>query len=248
MKNDKRVFLHFGRLSFFEWKRNRSAHRWIYPFNFEVTNALKNGENSLVVKVDNKRKLEAVPTINTDWWNYGGITREVTLIETPATFVRDYYVQLKKSDKNLIQGWIQLDGKQLAKSLKLEIPELKIVQQLTPDGYAAFEIKAKPLLWSPENPKLYKVNITVDNETLTDDIGFRTIETKGAQILLNGKPVFLRGICIHEETAFSSNRAYSKEQDITLLQWAGIWVAILFMPMAHYPHNEQMVRQAEGWV
>ena len=251
MKNDKRVFLHFGAVNyeaivFLNGKEIGQHIGGFTPFNFEVTNALKNGENSLVVKVDNKRKLEAVPTINTDWWNYGGITREVTLIETPATFVRDYYVQLKKSDKNLIQGWIQLDGKQLAKSLKLEIPELKIVQQLMPDanGYAAFEIKAKPLLWSPENPKLYKVNITVDNETLTDEIGFRTIETKGAQILLNGKPVFLRGICIHEEAAFSNSRAYSKEQDITLLQWARD-MGCNFVRLAHYPHNEQMVRQAE---
>ena len=103
MKNDKRVFLHFGAVNyeaivFLNGKEIGQHIGGFTPFNFEVTNALKNGENSLVVKVDNKRKLEAVPTINTDWWNYGGITREVTLIETPATFVRDYYVQLKKTD------------------------------------------------------------------------------------------------------------------------------------------------------
>lgn len=251
IKDNKRVFLHFGAVNyeaivFVNGKEMGQHVGGFTPFNFEVTGMLKNGENSLVVKVDNKRKLDAVPTLNSDWWNYGGITRQVTLIETPATFVRDYYVQLKKLDKNTINGWVQLDGNQPGKTVKVEIPELKISQQLTPDakGYATFEVKAKPTYWTPENPKLYAVNIAVENETVTDEIGFRTIETKGTQILLNGKPIFCRGICIHEEAAFRNGRAYSKEEDITLLQWAKD-MGCNFVRLAHYPHNEQMIRQAE---
>jgi len=250
-KADKRIFLHFGAVNyeaivFVNGKEIGQHIGGFTPFNFEVTGLLKNGENSVVVKVDNKRKLEAVPTINSDWWNYGGITRQVTFVETPKTYVRDYYVQLKKTDKNIISGWMQLDGDQLTKTVKVEIPELKISQKLTPDanGYAAFEVKAKPTYWSPENPKLYTVNISVDDELVADEIGFRTIETKGTQILLNGKSVFLRGICIHEEAAFRNGRAYSKEEDITLLQWAKE-LGCNFVRLAHYPHNEQMVRQAE---
>ncbi|MCB0750782.1 MAG: beta-glucuronidase, partial [Ignavibacteriae bacterium] len=53
------------------------------PFNFEITDLIKDKDNFLIVKVDNKRKKEAVPTLNTDWWNYGGITRDVRIIETP---------------------------------------------------------------------------------------------------------------------------------------------------------------------
>jgi len=251
VKEDKRVFLHFGAVNyeaivFVNGKEIGQHIGGFTPFNFEVTGLLKTGENSVVVKVDNKRKLEAVPTINSDWWNYGGITRQVTLIETPATFVRDYYVQLKKGDKNTLNGWVQIDGKQLNKTVKVDIPELKITQQLTPDanGYASFEVKAKPTCWTPESPKLYTVNITVDDEVVADEIGFRTIETKGTQILLNGKQVFLRGICIHEEAAFRNGRAYSKEEDITLLQWAKD-MGCNFVRLAHYPHNEQMIRQAE---
>ncbi|MDD4968221.1 MAG: glycoside hydrolase family 2 TIM barrel-domain containing protein [Paludibacter sp.] len=251
VKDDKRIFLHFGAVNYeaIVFVNGVEIGRHIggfTPFNFEVTGIMKTGENSVVVKVDNKRKLDAVPTINSDWWNYGGITRQVTLIETPATFVRDYYVQLKKGDKNTISGWVQLDGKQLNKTLKVEIPELKVAQQVTTDakGYASFEVKAKPALWTPESPKLYSVSIKVDDEILADEIGFRTIETKGTQILLNGKQVFLRGICIHEEAAFRNGRAYSKEEDITLLQWAKD-MGCNFVRLAHYPHNEQMVRQAE---
>lgn len=251
VKEDKRVFLHFGAVNyeaivFVNGKEIGQHVGGFTPFNFEVTGLLKTGENSVVVKVDNKRKLDAVPTINSDWWNYGGITRQVTLVETSITFVRDYYVQLKKTDKNTITGWVQLDGKQTNKTVKVEIPELKIVQQLTTDarGYAAFEVKAKPVYWTPENPKLYTVKIGTNDESINDEIGFRTIETKGTQILLNGKQVFLRGICIHEEAAFRNGRAYSKEEDIVLLQWAKE-MGCNFVRLAHYPHNEQMVRQAE---
>ena len=251
IKENKRVFLRFGAVNyeaivFLNGKELGKHIGGFTAFNFEVTDILKNGENSVVVKVDNKRAFDAVPTVNFDWWNYGGITRQVSLIETPATFVRDYYVQLKKGEKNILSGWVQLDGKNLNKTVKVDIPELKINQTLTTDekGYAAFECKVKPVYWTPENPKLYAVNITLDNDVLKDEIGLRTIETKGTQILLNGKPVFCRGISIHEEAAFRQGRVFSKEEDITLLQWAKD-MGCNFVRLAHYPHNEQMVRQAE---
>ncbi len=251
VKNDKRVFLYFGAVNyeaivFVNGKLLGKHIGGFTAFNFEVTEFLKKGENSIVVKVDNKRALDAVPTINFDWWNYGGITRQVTLIETPQTFVRDYYVQLKKADKNTLTGWVQLDGYQLKKTVQIEIPELKINQTVTTNekGFAFFECKVKPTFWTPENPKLYTVNIGLDNETVSDEIGFRTIETIGTQILLNGKPVFCRGISIHEEAAFRNGRAFSKEEDITLLQWAKE-MGCNFVRLAHYPHNELMIRQAE---
>ena len=251
VKSDKRVFLHFGAVNyeaivFVNGKEIGKHLGGFTPFNFEVTSVLKTGVNSVVVKVDNKRALDAVPTINYDWWNYGGITRQVTLIETPATFVRDYYVQLKKADKNTLTGWVQLDGSVLNIPLKVEIPELKITLQLTPDskGFATFECKIKPTYWTPENPKLYAVNIVTADEQVVDEIGFRTIETNGTKILLNGKQIFCRGVCIHEEAPFRNGRAYSKEDDITLLQWAKD-MGCNFVRLAHYPHNEQMIRQAE---
>ena len=216
------------------------------PFNFEVTGLLKSGENSVVVKVDNKRLLEGVPTINTDWWNYGGITRQVTLIETPATLIRDYFVQLKKGDKNTISGWVQLDGKQSTQKVKIEIPELNISQEVSTDqnGYATFDIKAKPENWSPENPKLYKVNIVAESDKISDEIGFRTIETKGTKIVLNGKEIYCRGVSIHEEAAYRNGRAYSSDEAAILLGWAKE-MGCNFVRLAHYPHNEQMVRMAE---
>lgn len=251
-KPGKRVFLYFGAANYesIVGLNGRKIGKHVggfTPFNFEITDKVKEGDNSLVVKVDNKRYAEAVPTLNSDWWNYGGLTRSMMLVETPETFIRDYFVQLKKGEAKKISGWVRLDGKDASQTVTVDIPELKISQKVTTDdeGYASFEFKAAPEYWSPENPKLYDVVITSETDKVCDRIGFRTIETKGTKILLNGKEIFCRGVCIHEEMAYgSSGRAYSKEQDRILLGWAKE-MGCNFVRLAHYPHNEDMIRAAE---
>lgn len=216
------------------------------PFNFDVTDVVKNGSNFVVVKVDNKRYKDNVPTVNMDWWNYGGITRDVMLSVLPKTYIEDYFIQLPKGSQNAITGWVKLNNAVAGQKVSVDIPELKIKQELTTDaeGKAAFEVKAKPVLWTPENPKLYDVTVSYADEKVADKIGFRTIETKGKQILLNGKHIFLRGISIHEEAPFSKGRAWSKEHAVTLLTWAKE-MGCNYVRLAHYPHNENMVREAE---
>lgn len=247
----KRLFVNFGAANYeaIVWLNGKRLGQHVggfTPFNYEITNLLKDGTNSLVVKVDNKRRPEAVPTVNADWWNFGGITRPVTLVETPSTYIRDYYVQLKKNDKNVIEGWVQLDGSAKEQKITLDIPELKLKKEVTTDanGRATFEIKAKPVLWTPESPKLYAVNLASETDKVSDEIGFRTIRTEGTKILLNDKEIFCRGISIHEETPYYSGRAYSRDHAHTLLSWAKE-LGCNFVRLAHYPHNEEMVREAE---
>ena len=216
------------------------------PFNIEVTDKLQDGENTVIVKVDNKRMLEGVPTVNSDWWNYGGITRSVYVIDVPETFIRDYSVQLS-SDRKSIFGWIQLDGSQLSQNVSVNIPELGISEKVATDGTgkAVFTVAADPVLWCPQNPKLYDVEIVSESDKVADRIGFRTIETQGTKIVLNGEPIFCKGISIHEEIpAPPSGRASSKEDAMTLLGWAKE-LGCNFVRLAHYPHNENMVRMAE---
>lgn len=252
LSSDRRYFLYFGAVNyeakvFLNGKCVGNHIGGFTPFNMEVTDKLIAGENSLVVKVDNKRKPEGVPTVNADWWNYGGITRQVSLVDLPRTFIRDYMIQLDKKDKRRIKGWIQLDGTQSAEKVTVKIPELKINQSFQTDenGRVAIDIPVKNInYWSPENPKLYDVILTTAKDESKDQIGFRTIETSGTNILLNGKKIFCRGISIHEETAFDNGRVYSEEQAITLLSWAKE-LGCNFVRLAHYPHNEFMVRAAE---
>ena len=216
------------------------------PFQFEVTSLLREKDNFLVVKVDNKRLREAVPTVNTDWWNYGGITRSVRLVSVPKRHIEDFAIGLRKGDACAIEGWVAGAGYTENEPVTLSIPELKLTYRATFDasGKAHFSLKAKPALWSPENPKLYRVVISTPDDTVEDHIGFRQIETRGSQILLNGKPLFLKGISIHEEAPFKTGRVTSAEECRTLLGWARE-LGCNFIRLAHYPHNEHMVREAE---
>lgn len=247
-----RLFVHFGAV-------NRLAEVYLNgtklgvheggftPFNFEITGIVRPRGNFLVVKVDNSRRADAVPTISTDWWNYGGITRDVTLIEEPAAFIRDYGIQLKPGSAHTLAGFVQLDGAATNEKVTVSIPELGVEQASAVDGngLARFELDAPAVrLWSPGSPRLYEVVVKTARQTLRDDIGFRTITTRGADILLNGKPIFLRGISIHEENALLGRRAHSEADALQSLNWARE-LGCNYVRLAHYPHNEHMLRMAD---
>lgn len=215
-------------------------------FNFEVTSLLRDGENSLIVEVNNARRHDAVPALKFDWWNYGGITRDVMLVEVPPVFIQDYWIQLARNSQNEISGWVQLNGAHPAQKVNLEIAELGIHETLTSDagGRAAIRTNAKPDLWSPEHPKLYNVILSAGEDKVRDQIGFRTVEVQGGKILLNGKPIFLRGVSMHEEAPFRGGRAFSLEDAQTLLGWVKD-LGCNFVRFAHYPHNENEIRLAD---
>ena len=248
---DYRTLLYFGAV-------NYDCHVWVNgkevghhvggftPFNYDISDLLIEGENTIIVKVDNKRHAEDVPTQIFDWWNYGGITRDVKLIKVPPVYLEDYNLQLTSLEGRQLSFSVKLNKAEADHTVTLNIPELKIKKttKTAADGTASVNMKAKPQLWCPENPKRYQVEITLDNSTIGDSIGFRMIETRGKQILLNGQPIFLKGISIHEEKPNGGGRANSTEDAHTLLSWAKE-LGCNFVRLAHYPHNEYMVREAE---
>ncbi len=250
-EEEERYFLYFGAVNYealvYLNGEYVGMHRGGFtPFNFEVTEHLREGENFVVVKVDNTRRKDEVPTVNTDWWNYGGITRDVLIIKEAATFVRDFSISLVEDSYNEISGWVQLDGADLRTKVTLSIPELDKEVTIAPDesGRGSFSIAAKPELWWPENPRLYDVSLVVDGNEMHEQIAFRQVTAVGSQIHVNNKPVFLRGISIHEEAPFRAGRFNSPSEAHTLLSWAR-QMNCNFVRLAHYPHNEYMVREAE---
>lgn len=259
-KANKRVFLYFGAVNYLSrvWLNGTKLGEHVggyTPFNFEITDQIKDGDNSLVVEVDNTRRLEGVPSIHTDWWNYGGITRSVKLIEVPQTFIRSYMVELVKGHPDEVGVSFQVNMARFPDLKDLdhgptpivEIPELLVKQPCGNSyhlGVMGCGVDARPQLWSPEHPKLYQVIISTGDDHIVDYIGFRTIETRGTQILLNGKPIFLRGISAHEEAPYRGGRAVSTDDDRTLITWAKE-LGCNFMRLTHYPHNEDMIRLAD---
>ncbi len=246
-----RQFLWFGAANYqavvFVNGRKLGQHEGGFtPFQFEVTGLLKEHGNAVIVKVDNQRHADAVPPAMTDWWNYGGLTREVRLVEVPETFIEDYQAQLEKGSADRVAGWVRLNGARKRQKVAIRIAEANasVTVETGDDGYARFAFPAALSLWSPDNPKLYAVSVEAETDRVQDRIGFRTIAVSGTKILLNGKPVFLRGVAIHAEAPFRSGRVFSEADARTLLGWAKE-MGCNFVRLAHYPHDEAMTRLAD---
>jgi len=251
LEQGRRLFVYFGAANyhasaFLNGKKIGEHTGGFTPFQFEITSQVRERGNFLIVNVNNKRLMEGVPTVNTDWWNYGGLTRDVRLVELPGTFIEDYSIQLSKGSNSRVSGWVRLNGARLKQKIAVRIPEAGAAVTVESDekGYASVEFNAKLALWSPENPKLYDVSVEAETDAVRDAIGFRTIETRGTGILLNGKPVFLRGITMHAEAPYRTGRAWSDEDASTLLGWARE-LHCNFVRLAHYPHDERMTRLAD---
>jgi len=251
-KEHTRIFLHVGAANYRSWfwvnGKKVCEHEGGYTsFNCDVTTAVQLGGNFVVAAVDNTRHEDGVPTLKTDWWNYGGLTRSVSLIEVPAAFIDQYDLHLARGSGCVIEGWVHVDGRQPGAKVEVEIPELaaKTSAIAGADGRAAIRVSVQGLeRWSPETPKLYKVKLSAGQDSIEDLIGFRTVETRGSEILLNGKPIFLRGVCIHAEAPYRTGRAYSDKDAETLLGWAKE-LGANFVRLAHYPHDETMLRAAD---
>lgn len=251
-KEHTRVFLHVGAANYHSWfwvngQKVCEHEGGFTAINCDVTSALHPGANFVIAAVDNSRLEDGVPGRETDWWNYGGLTREVSLIEVPETFIDQYDLHLSRGEGSAIEGWVHVAGGKSGDTVEVEIPELgaKTSASTGDDGRAAIHFGVQGLeRWSPEKPKLYKVMVRAGGDSVDELMGFRTIEVKGTEILLNGKPIFLRGVAIHAEAPYRTGRAYSDKDAETLLGWAKE-LGCNFVRLAHYPHDETMLRAAD---
>jgi beta-glucuronidase len=257
-KAGTRTLLHIGAANYksFVWvnqKRICDHEGGFTPFDCEVTDALKAGSNFVVIAVDSTREVDGIPSVGIDWFNYGGLTRDVSLVTLPQQFIDDYDVHLKHensfsaADANTLAGYVHVEGATVGTPVTLRIPEGGVNTTLTTDaqGRAAFDVKAGKLeLWSPETPKLYKVELASGQDELTDDIGFRDIRVQGTRILLNGKAIFLQGANMHAEAPYRTGRACTDEDVKNIFAFLKDLNAN-FVRLAHYPHDERMERTAD---
>jgi len=217
------------------------------PFYIEATENLQ-AENRIVVAVNNTRNPVNVPMDNTDWFNYGGIYRDVELIRVPKEFIKSFHIGLvPNSDFRKLFVKIEVDGV-VSGTANLRIPELEITVEIKfENGYGECTFCPPTIdrleLWSPDNPRLYDVEVMLGNDKLTDRVGFREIRVEGREILLNGKKIFLKGVSVHEESVANGkavtqeeireNYALAKEMNCN------------YMRLAHYPHCEYVSRIAD---
>lgn len=255
---DSRTFLHIGAANYLShvWvnqKRICDHEGGFTPFDCEVTAAIHPGSNFVVIAVDSTRHQDDIPSVTYDWFDYGGITRDVSLITVPRAFIDDYDVHLAKETvfsaaaANRITGYVHVVDAAAGTVVSIKIPEAGVSTSATVDatGKAAFDVRAKSLtLWSPEHPRLYAVTLASGADSLTEQIGFRDIRVDGTRILLNGQAVFLQGANAHAEAPVRTGRV-DDDQDVSRIFAYLREMNANFVRLCHYPHDERMTRMAD---
>ncbi len=246
-REDERVFLYFAGAQyrtyvFLNGKPVALHDGGSTPFSVEITDALEH-ENRILVGVDASRSDTRVPMSNSDWFYYGGIYRDVLIVRTGPTVIKDWFVRLvPDSGFSKIAVSVEVDGKGDG---ILSIPELGISESISlKDGKGSIEIDAKPELWSPDNPKLYDVSFECGGDKVSTRVGFREFKVVGPDIYLNGEKIFLNGICVHEDHIDLGKTT----NDDVIRETIRVVKEDLhgkFMRLAHYPHTARFSEIAD---
>jgi Beta-galactosidase/beta-glucuronidase len=212
------------------------------PFSVDITEYLAE-HNHLILEVNNARKINQVPSVNYDWKNYGGVHRDVELFQVPKSYIVDFFTYLVPgSGFGRIAFEAEVSGDD--SHLVFSIPELHVSESVPVKNHkAAIEIPARPELWSPDNPRLYEVVVESESDRVCDLVGYREISRKGKELYLNGIPLYLKGVCCHEETE-ESGRAIQDDDRLEMLLRAKK-MGCNVIRLVHYPHSEKMAKLAD---
>ena len=218
---EKDVILHFGAVSsaFYVWVNGEFvgySEDSKTPAEFNITSVVLEGDNQVAVEV--YRWSDASYMEDQDFWRLSGMTRDVFLMIREKQQIRDFHL-ISILDDSYTNGLFELDVELLNKekrelSVGLEVTlnegsEILYTKEesLNLSGKASISFAAeltgvKP--WSAEDPYLYDMNIKLKDkegntlEQLNQKVGFRSVEIKNAQLLINGVSVYLKGVNLHE--------------------------------------------------
>lgn len=248
-RGEERVFIKFGAANYeakvFLNKEYLGFHKGgNTPFYIEVTGRLKD-ENRIIVVVNNTRGKSNVPSDNTDWFNYGGLYRDIEILRLPKTFIKDLFISLVPDGNfNRIQVSVEVEGEELEGKAGLKIDGLNIDCTIDiSNGSGQAFIEAKPELWSPANPVLYEAVLAFGGDRLHEKVGFREIKVEGRDIYLNGEKIFLKGICAHEDSVVNGKAVTEEEirENFRLAKEMNC----NYIRLAHYPHTEKAAKLAD---
>ncbi len=257
------LFLHFGGVqsACYVWLNGKELgyhEDSMTPFEFNISDLVRNGPNTLAVEVINWSDGSYLE--DQDFWRLSGIFRDVSLRSAPPVHISDFVVQTDLDD-NYRDATLKLSvyaknfakeaqyGYQLITTLydpsgRLAIPaESQTIGMLDPAGEVPIRLEfpvTAPQKWSAEAPSLYKLTMQIINsdgrvmEAVSQPVGFREVKVKGGQLLVNGKAITIKGVNRHEFDP-ETGRVISREsmiRDITLMKQHNINA----VRSSHYPN------------
>ncbi len=259
---NQQVFLHFAgvKSAFYVWLNDSLvgySQGSATPAEFNITPLLQKENNTIAVRVF--RWSDGSYIEDQDAWRLSGIYRDVFLYSTPSTHIHDYFVQTDL-DKNYNDAHLKVsfDLKNYSNEIANRIIDIILIDkngktifnrstqpfQLKPGTKQSInfnQIVINPDKWSAEIPTLYSMKILLkDNENeiiekLITAVGFRSVEIKNGQLLVNGKAITLKGVNRHEHDPITG-KTISKEsmiQDIKLMKKNNINA----VRTSHYPND-----------
>ena len=229
-------------------------------FEIDMTPFVRSGANEVLVQVDNGYNPNIIPSQKSDFFIYGGITRDVWLQTKPNTAIGNIRLSTPEVSEKLatLRAEVSLDGIMNTTGLTVEVvlknPKGELVQSKTAEVKEDITVITMtdiqdPELWDVEHPNLYTVEVLLSNkegqiDALTDKVGFRWFEFKeNGPFYLNGKRVLLRGTHRHEEHAgvgaAMSNELHRKDMELIKEMGAN------FVRLAHYPQDPEIYRACD---
>ncbi len=257
---NNQVFIHFAGVNsaFYLWingKKVGYSEGSKTPAEFNVTEYLIEGENYVGVQVI--RWSDGTYLEDQDFWRLSGIERDVFLYATPEVSIRDFFIKADLDD-NFMDGTLKAEvdlknysDKNNKGSIQLIIydadKKINTIEQPfnlngNSEGSSIVEtLISNPKKWSAENPNLYYATISILDtngivtHSVKQTIGFRKVSITGGQLLLNGKPIILKGVNRHEHDE-NTGHVISKElmlKDIMVMKKNNINA----VRTSHYPND-----------
>jgi beta-glucuronidase len=237
------------------------------PYEFEVTRQLRSGDNHIAVLIADLTPepggagRDEIDLGHTPGWEaYGGIIRDVWMERRRSAFIRNvrFSYDLPSGYTKAacqVRAYVSSNVERRARvKITMAAGQAEVVQGETEiqlragdnEAEISFEV-ANPALWSPDEPNLYKLHVSLTSEGIADEwqclTGFRSLEIRRNKFVLNGHPITLAGVCRHDmwqEQGFTLT-VDQMRRDMRMIKSLGA----NYVRLVHYPHDRRIVELAD---
>lgn len=222
------------------------------PLDLKITEFIKS-EFRLSIIIDNRLYNTSIPygevkdgkqTIHHDFYNYSGIHRDVTIYSVPRNHIKDIVIKTRIADqKAYVDFEIECNNKA---SVSIFDQEENLVGNF--EGNSGTILVSNPKLWDIGKGNLYTLTASTENDSYSEKFGIRSVEIKGEQILLNGRPIYLKGFGKHEDffVIGKANNSAVNIRDFNCMKW----INANSFRTSHYPYCEEIydIADREGFL
>ena len=250
---DKRIFLLFEGVAhiatlYFNGKEIGTHYSGYTSFTYEVTEFIKKGENEIVLKVDGRESCNTPPFgFVIDYLTYSGIYRDVFLIKKNKSYIKDVFVSSPTLSSLRVEYDIESESEYSIRYSVFDNDRVIIEGETKESSLSLSSLSVSP--WSPSSPKLYTLlsTLLIKGEVIdenTTEFGFRTVETKGKDLYINGEKVFLKGLNRHQAWPYIGYAAPERMQkmDARILKEE---LGCDIVRTSHYPQSRHFISECD---